>query len=48
MRHDIPAAMAARMADLEARDAADRLDGTAHLARLRQVPRVTGEFLALL
>ena len=40
--------MAARMAELEARDAADRLDGTAHLARLRQVPRATGEFLALL
>ena len=36
------------MAELEARDAADRLDGTAHLARLRQVPRETGEFLALL
>ena len=48
MRHDIPAAMAARMAELEARDAEDRTDGTAHLARLRQVPRVTGEFLALL
>jgi len=48
MLRDVPADIAARMADLEARDAADRLDGTAHLARLRQVPRATGEFLALL
>ena len=48
MLRDVPAAMAARMAELEARDAADRTDGTAHLARLRQVPRATGEFLALL
>ena len=36
------------MAQLEARDAADRLDGTARSARLRQVPRETGKFLALL
>lgn len=48
MLRDVPAAMAERMAELEARDAADRLDGTAHLARLRQVPRATGEFLAVL
>ncbi len=44
---DVPEAMVERMAELEARDAADRLDGTARAQRLRQVPRVTGEFLAL-
>ena len=36
------------MEELEARDVADRIDGTARLARLRQVPRETGQFLALL
>ena len=48
MFHDIPPAIAERMRYLEARDAADRLDGTPRLQRLRQVPPETGRFLALL
>ncbi len=44
----MPSEISARMAELEARDAADRTDGTAHLERLRQIPRETGQFLALL
>jgi len=43
----IPESMLRRMRELEARDARDRQDGTAHLERLRQVPPVTGRFLAL-
>ncbi|MGC8498758.1 MAG: O-methyltransferase [Acidimicrobiales bacterium] len=48
MFHDLPPAVAARMRALEAADAADRLDGTAHLERLRQIPPDTGRLLALL
>ncbi|MGH9020965.1 MAG: O-methyltransferase [Acidimicrobiales bacterium] len=44
---DIAPAIAARMRELEERDARDRDDGTAHLERLRQVPPETGRFLAL-
>jgi predicted O-methyltransferase YrrM len=44
----ITPAMAARMQTLEARDAADRSDGTAHGKRLRQIPPETGRFLAIL
>jgi hypothetical protein len=35
------------MRELEARDARERLDGTPQVARLRQIPSVTGRFLAL-
>jgi caffeoyl-CoA O-methyltransferase len=48
MFRDFPKAMAARMADLEAADKKDRTDGTEHLKRLRQIPRVTGKFISLL
>ncbi len=48
MFHDIPAAIAERMAYLESIDARDRLDGTPLLQRLRQVPPQTGRFIALL
>ena len=46
--HAIPEAIQERMSQLEERDRRDRTDGTAHLERLRQVPRDTGRFLALL
>ena len=39
--------MAARLDELEKRDAADRTDGTPHMLRLRQIPKETGQFLAL-
>jgi caffeoyl-CoA O-methyltransferase len=48
MFRDLPEAMAARMAWLEAVDKRDRTDGTEHLKRLRQIPRETGKFIALL
>lgn len=48
MFHDIPPEVLALMAELEDRDERDRTDGTAHLERLRQIPRDTGRFLALL
>ncbi len=48
MFHDIPEAVLKRMRELEARDVTDREDGTPHLQRLRQIPPVTGKFLALL
>lgn len=48
MFHDIPPGMTLRMRELEARDAADRTDGTAHADRLRQIPPDTGRFLAIL
>ena len=35
------------MAELEAIDARDREDGTARMERLRQIPPVTGKFIAL-
>ena len=47
MLADIPQPMLERMRELEARDARDRHDGTARLARLRQVPPATGRFLAI-
>jgi caffeoyl-CoA O-methyltransferase len=46
--HDIPESIRQEMGDLEKRDALDRLDGTAMLDRLRQIPPETGQFLALL
>lgn len=48
MFHDLPEPVQDRMRELEARDAADRVDGTARLDRLRQIPPETGQFLALL
>ena len=47
MFHNIPAPIRSQMIRLESIDAADRLDGTPHLKRLRQVPPETGKFLAL-
>lgn len=41
-------AMRERMAFLEGIDGRDRSDGTARLARLRQIPPETGRFLAIL
>lgn len=37
-----------RMRHLEEQDASDRQDGTPRIQRLRQIPPVTGKFLALL
>ena len=48
MFHDIPEPVAARMTELEARDARDRVDGTPRMQRLREVPRDVGRFLAIL
>ena len=48
MFHDIPTSMLKRMRALEAQDARDRTDGTAHGDRLRQIPPDTGRFLAML
>jgi caffeoyl-CoA O-methyltransferase len=46
--HDIPETVLSRMRFLEAMDGRQRIDGTDHLERLRQVPPVTGRFLAVL
>jgi caffeoyl-CoA O-methyltransferase len=48
MFHNIPQSILKRMHELEAQDAVDREDGTPRLQRLRQIPPVTGKFLALL
>lgn len=48
MFHDLSPAMLARMAELEAIDAADRTDGTPHDRRLRQIAPDTGRYLAIL
>ena len=48
MFHGLTPAMLARMAELEAMDAADRTNGTPHGQRLRQVPPQTGRYLAIL
>jgi predicted O-methyltransferase YrrM len=48
MFHDIPETVRARMAHLEALDARDREDGTPRMQRLRQIPPVTGRFVALM
>jgi len=47
MFHDIPVSIVEVMAELERRDERDRDDGTEHLKRLRQIPRETGRFLAI-
>jgi caffeoyl-CoA O-methyltransferase len=48
MFHNIPEPILKRMRELEAQDAIDREDGTPRQGRLRQIPPVTGKFLALL
>jgi predicted O-methyltransferase YrrM len=48
MFHNLPEKVLKRMQELEAQDALDRGDGTPKLQRLRQIPPVTGKFLALL
>ena len=48
MFHNIPKPILNRMNELEAQDSLDREDGTPRLQRLRQIPSVTGKFLALL
>lgn len=48
MFHNIPEPILKRMQELEAQDALDRQDGTPRMQRLRQIPPVTGKFLALL
>jgi caffeoyl-CoA O-methyltransferase len=48
MFHNIPEPILKCMRELEAQDAIDREDGTPRGQRLRQIPPVTGKFLALL
>ncbi len=48
MFHNIPKNVLDRMAVLESKDARDRVDGSPHSKRLRQIPPETGKFLALL
>ncbi len=48
MFHDIPQPILDRMAELEATDTRDRIDGTPRVERLRQIPPETGRFLALM
>jgi caffeoyl-CoA O-methyltransferase len=48
MLHDIPPSITDRMKYLEEIDARDRIDGTPHLQRLRQIPPETGKFLAIM
>jgi predicted O-methyltransferase YrrM len=48
MFHDIPQPILDRMAELEVADSQDRMDGTPHKRRLRQIPPETGRFLALM
>lgn len=48
MFHTIPESMKERMRFLEKADELDRQDGTPHPERLRQIPPITGRFLAIL
>ena len=48
MFHAIPPPVLERMSFLEAQDVRERLDGTPRVLRLRQIPRETGQLLALL
>ena len=48
MLHNIPDVVSKRMKFLEDIDSRDRIDGTPHLDRLRQIPRETGKFLSIL
>jgi len=46
--HNIPEEIRARMDFLVKQDEVDRVDGTARMERLRQIPPETGKFIALL
>ena len=48
MFHEIPHDIQGRMKHLEQMDAADRLDGTTRMKRLRQITPEVGRFIALL
>jgi caffeoyl-CoA O-methyltransferase len=48
MFHSIPKAFLDRMQHLEQVDAKDRMNGSPQLRRLRQIPRETGKFIAIL
>lgn len=48
MFHDIPEAVAVRMAELKELGLRQRADGTPRLQRLREVPAEVGQFLAIL
>ena len=48
MFNDIPASVLLTMQELEHIDRQDRVDGTARLQRLRQIPPETGRFICLL
>jgi caffeoyl-CoA O-methyltransferase len=48
MFHSIPDTILRRMKYLERIDARDRVDGTPHQQRMRQVPPETGKFLAIM
>jgi predicted O-methyltransferase YrrM len=48
MFNEIPKSILERMKYLEEIDTQDRFDGTSRLKRLRQIPPVTGKFIALL
>jgi caffeoyl-CoA O-methyltransferase len=48
MFQDIPAAVLARMRELEQVDRYDRTDGTPRLKRLRQIPPEVGKFIAIM
>jgi len=48
MFDSIPPGMSTRMAELEKIDAADRVDGTERMKRLRQVPSEIGRLIAML
>jgi predicted O-methyltransferase YrrM len=48
MFHPVLTRVSEQMRRLEAIDARDRVDGTPHLKRLRQIPPETGRFLAIL
>ena len=48
MFHDIPTSILLKMHELEKLDDEDRVDGTARLQRLRQIPPATGRFICLL
>ena len=48
MFNTIPESVKKKMEELEAIDARDREDGTPRMERLRQIPPVTGQFIALM
>jgi len=48
MFHNIPELVIRRMNHLESLDSKDRVDGTPRMERLRQIPPITGKFLAIL